>query len=59
MSVLNPCDVCRNKYCGNCCLLASTNEYQCVNYDCFLNNEGDCLISVFDKCGAWRKDGAE
>lgn len=59
MSGSNPCDVCRNEYCGNCCLFVATNEYQCANYDCFLNYEGNCLIQVFDKCGAWKKDGAE
>ena len=59
MSGVNPCDVCENKLCVNCCLFAATFEYQCTNYNCFLNHEGDCLISVFDKCGAWRKDDTE
>lgn len=57
MSGLNPCDVCENEYCGNCCLFSTTAEYQCANYNCFLNHEGDCIISVFDNCGAWKKDG--
>lgn len=58
MSGLYPCDVCESTSCWDCCLnITSTKEYQCANYSCFLNHEGDCLISAFDKCGAWKKDG--
>lgn len=56
MNGVNPCDVCKNQDCWNCCFNSVTDEYECTNYNCFLNHEGDCLISVFEKCGAWRKD---
>lgn len=57
MSGLNPCDVCDREFCSGCALYCSSGEYQCANYNCFLNHEGDCIISIFDKCGAWKKDG--
>ena len=56
MNGRNPCDVC-NRDCdlGNECVFAGyTVQYQCFNYDCFLNHDGNCLVSVFDRCGAWK-----
>ena len=54
---LNPCDVCDKETCFDCALYCNSAEYQCCNWNCFLNHEGDCVISIFDKCGAWKKEG--
>lgn len=54
----NPCDVCEGRRCdsfGECALHAYPVKYECCNYDCFLNHEGDCAVSLFEKCGAWRE----
>lgn len=56
MTGLNPCDVCEKDYCGDCALYPQSAEWECCNYNCFLNHEGDCIISIFARCGAWRKD---
>ena len=53
----NPCDVCNSEECWFCALYCNTEEYQCCNWDCFLNFEGDCKIGIFYKCGAWKKEG--
>ena len=36
------------------CLLNSWSKkyYQCLTYECFLNYEGSCLISLYESCGA-------
>lgn len=57
MTGLNPCDVCEKDYCGDCALYPQSAEWECCNYNCFLNHEGDCLISIFSRCGAWKRDG--
>lgn len=57
MNGFNPCDVRKCESCWDCCFSGVTNEYECTNYNCFLNREGDCLVSVFEKCKAWRKGG--
>ena len=57
MDKRNPCDVCSNisiEKCSFCSFGHYTSEYQCCNWDCFLNYEGDCIVSVFDNCGAWK-----
>lgn len=57
MNGVSPCSVCGKSSCWECVLNGMTKENECTNYNCFLNYEGDCLISVFEKCGAWKKDG--
>ena len=57
MDKRNPCDLCERTDCFDCALDYNSGEYQCCNWDCFLNHEGDCIISVFDNCGAWKKEG--
>lgn len=56
MNGLNPCSVCdKDCYLGTECVFNEhSSEYQCCNYGCFLNVEGDCIISVFERCGAWK-----
>lgn len=54
MNGRNPCDVCDGCK-EDCIFLVHTMEFQCTNYACFLNHEGDCLVSAFDNCGAWEK----
>lgn len=58
MSGRNPCDVCSGscKIGDECVFNVYTSKYECWNYDCFLNYEGNCLVSVFDRCGAWKGD---
>lgn len=52
----HPCDICGYK---DKCFDIRCNLHQiynrvnvCQQYDCFLNYEGSCKISVYDKCGA-------
>ena len=54
----NPCDVCeQHAGCGfevDCVFNCYPRMYICCNYDCFLNYDGDCLMAVFERCGAWK-----
>lgn len=51
----NPCDVCDTEHCDDCALNIYALEHECCNYQCFLNYDGTCIISLFEKCGAWKK----
>jgi len=55
MSGENPCNICRNKdNCGDTdCVLNRiwSKELYCKAYECFLNYEGSCLLSLYDDCG--------
>lgn len=53
LSGRNPCDLCHRKECEDCVLVAHPKECTCANYDCFLNYDGSCVLSLFDECGAW------
>ena len=49
----NPCDICKKDDCWECLLNSwSKKYYQCLTYECFLNYEGSCLISLYESCGA-------
>lgn len=53
----NPCDVC-NRPCDllsgfDCIFDVYAKKYECGNYDCFLNHEGKCDVSAYERCGAW------
>ena len=53
----NPCDLCeQNGTCsdGTCALSVSAQKSECVQYDCFLNNDGSCILGLFENCGAWK-----
>lgn len=58
MARKNPCDVC-NGCVEDCVLNVHTMQFQCLNYECFVNHDGSCLLSFYDNCGAWkgREDG--
>lgn len=49
----NPCDLC-NKKCEDCALDVYTRNNYCEQYDCFINYEGSCLLSLYENCGAWK-----
>ena len=49
----NPCDLCHRKECEDCVLVTHSKECECANYECFLNFDGSCVLSLFDECGAW------
>lgn len=53
MDSKNPCDICENESkCEECVLHRMYNKaYECCVYECFLNYEGSCLISIYDDCG--------
>lgn len=56
-----PCDVCGKQFplCDDCPLYGLPIEYQCANWNCFLNHEGDCMISLFERCGAWKGEASD
>lgn len=56
MNVQNPCDVCGKNYCDECVLSKTALKSRCSNYDCFVNHEGDCMLSIFENCGAWKEN---
>lgn len=58
----NPCNICHadcetvlggDEYCGNSCMFYQqyNKVYTCEAYDCFVNYEGSCLLSLYDNCG--------
>lgn len=53
----NPCNIChdRKEFCdGDDCIFfwqRNTKAYVCEAYDCFVNYEGSCLLSLYDDCG--------
>lgn len=53
----NPCDVCDRPcevLCGLDCIFdVYAQKFECRNCDCFLNNEGMCAVSAYERCGAW------
>ena len=52
----NPCDLCKkNGFCGLefCALAVYPCNNECAQYQCFLNYEGNCMIGLYDNCGAW------
>ena len=59
----NPCDLCKRKKCFDvdddsdfaCALGGFTSNYHCSEYQCFLNYEGKCMVSLYDRCGAWEE----
>lgn len=52
----NPCNICKNQErCSevDCILHRIWNEcFYCKQYNCFLNHEGDCALSLYDDCGS-------
>ena len=51
----NPCDVCDGRIdCSECPLDGYSEAYECDNYECFLYCEGTCILSLYDRCGAWK-----
>ena len=54
MEKKNPCDLCDGCK-GDCVFIAHTLQFQCRNYECFLNHEGSCLTSFYEHCGAWKE----
>ena len=54
----NPCDLCKHtRECYECVLCKTALQYECLNDECFLNYEGNCLCGFYENCGAW--EGAE
>lgn len=52
----NPCDLCKREGCEyDCALHGDHKNFQCTEYDCFLNYEGNCLIGLYERCGAWKE----
>lgn len=52
----NPCDLCsREMDCFDCALGGYTAEYICCTSNCFLNYEGNCVLGLYVRCGAWKK----
>lgn len=51
----NPCDLCeKGGKCEDCLFDVYATEIDCVQYDCFINYEGTCLLSLYENCGAWK-----
>lgn len=54
MANKNPCDACDGCK-EDCVFIVHTQQFQCHNYECFLNHEGSCLVSFYEHCGAWKE----
>ena len=59
----NPCSVCKAKDCWGCALnhIISGGK-DCSNYDCFLNRDFGCILSIDRTCKAstcYEKDELE
>lgn len=53
MKDANPCDICKSKdNCSDECILNRiyNKAFYCKAYDCFVNYEGSCLLSLYDDC---------
>lgn len=50
----NPCDLCKKKECEDCVFDVYAREIECVQYGCFINYEGSCLLGLYERCGAWK-----
>lgn len=49
----NPCDTCdRKNGCFGCVFNVYPVNFECINYDCFLNIDGMCMVSLYDECYA-------
>lgn len=57
-SGMNPCDLCKRYRvdCEDCALdrLAAT-KFKCAEDKCFINDEGSCLLGLYERCGAWKE----
>ena len=53
MSGENPCNICHADCKEEECIfyLRYNRAYVCEAYDCFVNCEGSCLLSLYDDCG--------
>ena len=52
MSEEHPCNICKHDDCPYDCVWNRiyTKKYECTEYDCFLNYEGDCKGGFYDVC---------